>query len=135
MRYGIKLHGIDNCDKIWMTCCALHSMLLEIDGLSEQWQNGVRSVYEEDVDDVNTLPFSLKRLAKPNQHKKFDLSKVGYGNDVQRTIRQEINVDSKLAFDKKKIHNVNELTLHQFRMKLITHFNICFLHKRLLINV
>ena len=37
LRYGIKLHGIANCDKIWMTCCALHNMLLEIDGLSEQW--------------------------------------------------------------------------------------------------
>ena len=129
LRYGIKLHGIENCDKIWMTCCALHNMLLEIDGLSEQWRSGVKSVYEEDVDDVNNLPFSLKRLAKPDKQRNFDLSKVGYGNDVQRTVRREINVDSNLTFDKSKIHNVNELTLHQFRMKLITHFNICFMHK------
>ena len=77
LKYGIRLHGIVNCDKVWMTCCALHNMLLEIDGLSDQWQNGVKSVYEEDIDDVLTLPFSLKCLAKPKHNRNFDLSKVG----------------------------------------------------------
>ena len=32
LRYGIKLWGINNTDKIWLTCCALHNWLLEIDG-------------------------------------------------------------------------------------------------------
>ena len=37
LKYGIKLHGIGNCDKIWLTCCAMHNMLLEVDGLSDRW--------------------------------------------------------------------------------------------------
>ena len=86
LRYGIRLHGIHTCDKIWLICCALHNYLLEIDGLSEQWRNGVMSVYEEDVDEVNTLSFSLKRLAKPDKPKQFAISKSGYGNDVVRTV-------------------------------------------------
>ena len=88
----------------------IHSMENEI--LILLWIKKRKS--QEDVDDMNTLPFALKRLAEPNHHRKFDISKVGYGNDVQRTIRQEINVDSNLIFDKTKTHNVNELTLHQF---------------------
>jgi hypothetical protein len=30
-------------DMIWKTCCALHNWLLEVDGLDEQWDQGVQS--------------------------------------------------------------------------------------------
>ena len=83
LRYDIKLYGISNCDKIQIICCDIHNMLLEIDELSKQWQNSVPSVHEEDIDNANTLLFSLKHLAKPNQPRMFDLSKVRDGNDVQ----------------------------------------------------
>ena len=32
LKAGIRLHGVDNADSIWSTCCALHNLLLEIDG-------------------------------------------------------------------------------------------------------
>ena len=35
LKAGIRVHGIDTADSIWMTCCALHNMLLEVDGNSE----------------------------------------------------------------------------------------------------
>ena len=34
---GIRMHGILNCDKTWLTCRALHNMLLGVDGFSEKW--------------------------------------------------------------------------------------------------
>ena len=37
----VRLHGIEATDQIWMTCCALHNMLLDADGLSGEWENGV----------------------------------------------------------------------------------------------
>ena len=37
LKTGIPLHGIDVCDRVWLTCCALHNFLLEEDGLDEGW--------------------------------------------------------------------------------------------------
>jgi hypothetical protein len=33
----IHLHGTNAIDYIWYTCCALHNMLLEVDGLDQPW--------------------------------------------------------------------------------------------------
>jgi hypothetical protein len=32
--------------KFWLTCCALHNWLLEVDGLDVHWENGVASEWE-----------------------------------------------------------------------------------------
>ncbi len=37
----MRLHGVDKVDQVWFTCCALHNWLLEIDGLSDEWSDGV----------------------------------------------------------------------------------------------
>jgi hypothetical protein len=34
LKAGIRVKGVDAADKIWMTCCAIHNMLLEVDGLT-----------------------------------------------------------------------------------------------------
>jgi hypothetical protein len=49
LKTGVRLHGVDSCDKIWKTCCALHNMLLEIDGLDKAWQMGVPSDWEGEL--------------------------------------------------------------------------------------
>jgi len=41
LKTGIRAEGIETVNKIWLTCCALHNMLLEVDGLNEEWQGGV----------------------------------------------------------------------------------------------
>ena len=35
LKTGIRIHGVESADKIWLTCCALHNWLLETDGLDE----------------------------------------------------------------------------------------------------
>ena len=37
LKSGIHLHGVDVADNIWKTCCALHNMLLHVDGYTEEW--------------------------------------------------------------------------------------------------
>jgi hypothetical protein len=37
LKSGIRLQGVDAVDKVWLTCCALHNWLLEIDGLNAEW--------------------------------------------------------------------------------------------------
>jgi len=38
LKTGIQLHGHEVSNKIWKTCCALNNWLLNIDGLSSQWE-------------------------------------------------------------------------------------------------
>ena len=37
LKTGIPLRCIEVCDRVWLTCCALHSFLLVEDGLDEKW--------------------------------------------------------------------------------------------------
>ena len=136
LRNGIKLHGIDNCDKIWLTCCALHNMLLEVDGLAKRWEHGVQSVYETKLDHYDDLPSSLQKLAKPDSSRNFDISDISYGNDVNRTvvhtIVQYIEVPSEVVeLSPDVVKSVSDISLHHFFQKLITHFDIAFKKKEI----
>ncbi len=63
LKTGIQLHSSDSVTKIWKTCFALHNWLLEVDGLSEKWDQGVPMEWEgdlgyhdvEDMDQTNQL--------------------------------------------------------------------------------
>ena len=46
LKTGIRLESLEAADNIWFTCCALHNMLLEVDGLNKKWYEGVPSDYE-----------------------------------------------------------------------------------------
>ena len=38
LKTGVRLHNTKVCDNIWLTCCALHNLLRDVDGLSEGWK-------------------------------------------------------------------------------------------------
>lgn len=69
LRCSIKLWGLQNADKVWLTCCALHKQLLEVDELASGWENGVQSNWETDIDDTYDVPFAIKRLKIPKKKK------------------------------------------------------------------
>ena len=89
LKTGIRLHGVEATDKIWMTCCALHNWLLEVDGLDDEWQGGVRSDWESelglhDMDDATRFvpPAALARLnARQLSARHYDMSGMGPGED------------------------------------------------------
>ena len=91
LKYGIRLLGMKRCDGVWLTCCALHNLLLEIDGLAEGWENGVQSHWEMEPDRACDIPFALKRLRQPAKARTYDLSGIGVGNDIDYDA--EDNVD------------------------------------------
>ena len=35
LQYGFRFHSIENYDKMWLTCFALHNLLLNVDGLDK----------------------------------------------------------------------------------------------------
>jgi hypothetical protein len=44
LKAGVQIHSVDSVNNIWLTCCALHNWLLEIDGMNEIWIGGVHTV-------------------------------------------------------------------------------------------
>jgi hypothetical protein len=63
LKAGIRVHGVDSTDNIWMTCCAIHNMLLEIDGLTEYW-SGQLGLFDFDKNSEK-ISFALQRLDNP----------------------------------------------------------------------
>ncbi|CAB9526768.1 Plant transposon protein [Seminavis robusta] len=59
LKTGIRLDGPEAADKMWLTCCALHNMLLESDGLDEEWVGGVG---DNDANEMrHHAPFAISR--------------------------------------------------------------------------
>jgi hypothetical protein len=131
LKSGIRLHGVDVADDIWMTCCALHNMLLEEDGLTVNW-SGVDGEFDFE-ESSETVPFALQRLNNPSLRRTYDTSGMGCGEttddedtDVLPTVPL-VNDDHMLSdVSVDGINNVHQLTCDSFRKKLIEHFDILF---------
>ena len=85
LKSGIRLNNTEIADNIWLTCCALHNMLLDVDGLSKSWNNGVRSRWEAESGEfgADDIPFAIQRLVDPTGTDEFRLrhyngSQFGY---------------------------------------------------------
>ena len=137
LKYGIRFHDISKCDQTWMTCCALHNYLLEKDGLAEGWGKSL-SPDEDDVKSISML-FALHKLLDINLAQRYDTSGSGIGNDVEIDSgdAQSIAECNAQPLQNKPIqnddlsYNVNDMSLIQFREKLIRHFNIAFKQHKL----
>ena len=106
-------------------------MLLEVDGLCSNWTEGVPCYYSNDnFDDYYELPFSIQRLINPATQRTADLSGTSYGNDVERTNTDDNdeNEDNEnvVSADEDGYIKLSDLTMDQFRNRLIVHFNIAF---------
>jgi hypothetical protein len=81
LKTGIRLEGPETAHEIWLTCCTLHNLLLEVDGLDERWEEGVRSDWEGELGNNDSAkiqghaPLAIRRLQNPEgfgsrQHEK-----------------------------------------------------------------
>ena len=61
LKAGIRVHGVNSTDKIGMTCCALHNLLIDVDSLSEEW-NEELGLYDKEDGPGENRPFALQRL-------------------------------------------------------------------------
>lgn len=149
LKTGIRLGRQEAGDKIFLTCCALHNMLLEVDGLDRGWENGASSIWEgnlglHDMNDVNDhLPEGIRRLFTPSELRRYDASShvvlptPTYNEHVhnnsfinnsdrhgnQQRSRQERIYESD---GRSRVRVVKNLSLSYFRSKLVQHFDIAF---------
>ena len=130
MKTGIRCHGVDVTDKVWKTCCALHNILLEKDGLSHEW-SGALGEFDFD-EETEEIPFALQRLSSPSERRQYDNSGMGPGliNDENPSDISVIPpvpiLCGQTAVCLNDINNVHQLSMDLFRKKLIVHFNILF---------
>lgn len=121
LKTGIPLHGIEVCDRVWLTCCALHNFFLVEDGLDEKWDvsNYLSDEGAHEEEDIR-------------RYCNLDASGVGPGNDVPLGHSAELwpvaesegmNIEED-GSDEDNAIPVSKLSLVLFKSKLIEHFDI-----------
>ena len=124
LRYGLRFQSIDKCDQLFLTCCALHNMLLEKDGLHKNWNKGVRSNWEHSHsrDTKKITPYAISRLNYPNTTNTKDTVNDSTTTDSFGT---HISTQCKnYTVNNKRI--VAKMPLALFCRCLVNHFDIRF---------
>jgi Plant transposon protein len=121
LKNGTRIHSINSVDKIWCTCCALHNIFLEHDGLHVNWQQGVESDWKG----------ALGEFKKGYQ---YNHSGMGPGNNIQN-IENVMDIDEEgepqpdnHPFQARR--DVRSGSTKFFREKQFEHFNILFEKKK-----
>jgi hypothetical protein len=137
LKTGIRLHNTEAADNVWLTCCALHNMLLNVDGLSQGWENGVPLYWVTDRNgdlDVDDMPDAIRRLN--NSHAGFvdnccsvDMSAFGLQEWHNKDLNQEEHADYQpVHLTRGNNISVTDLSLNQFRSMLIDNFDFQYKH-------
>ena len=127
LKAGVRCHGIAVADDIWKTCCALHNMLLEVDGITGEW-DGVNGLFDFNTESER-LPFALQRLTNPSEQRNYDSSGMGPGRSLDDDDYPEAEGITNCAIrdvSRDQINNVNYLTADSFQKRLVQNFDIIF---------
>jgi hypothetical protein len=89
LKTGVRVYGVNKVDDIWMTCCGLHNWLLESDGISCRWEDGVLvRDWEGDLGCMEfeglrqSIPNALSRLSTNLDPQNYNLLDMGPGAGV-----------------------------------------------------
>ena len=136
LKSGVRLHKIENTDKVWLTCCALHNFLLDVDGMEIGWESGALSPWETEMGHHNQHDcernFALHRLMNPADFSRLDNSGMGQGNDAPPPPDEssdDVMTHRGLTYpkgDKSTARVVRDLDFDYFRERLVEHFDILY---------
>ena len=132
LKSGIRVHGVSTTDKIWLTCCVLHNLLLQVDGLTEKWRGklGLHNIDEE----LDNVPFAIQHLSNGSYDRNYDASEMGpefVENDSDDEAEEPHPQITDMGFgddlvSQHHVNKLNNLSFTIFRQKLITHFDYLF---------
>jgi hypothetical protein len=79
LKTGIRLQSAQAVDDVFLTCCILHNMILENDGLDEEWDEGFnwKGADGNHDDFTDSARHIFGRLRKDLHHSKLDMSGLG----------------------------------------------------------
>jgi DDE superfamily endonuclease len=146
LKTGIRLEGTLAADHVWLTCCALHNLLLEVDGLDKRWEEGVQSDWEGELGDNDPAeierhaPFAIQRLNNPERFgsRQHERESAAPAPLVDTGPRGEDDDDASQNLDgigERQDENgtvfVNSLSYTDFRGRLVVHFDILWQRHRI----
>ena len=122
LRHGVRTHSIEMCDKLWLTCYALHNRLLFVDGLHQNWNVGTKSHWEKE----------FSSYAKRNSVDNFAYQRLFSNVESDRNNLVEESRPTrcfkKHTVDGKRI--LRKMPLKLFQERLVEHFDIRFKVKK-----
>ena len=112
LRYGLRFQSIARCDQMFLTCCALHNILLDHDGLHNNWNDC------DDNDNIE-IPFAMSRLSQPTSHPE--------NVNIATCVTERRSLASLCAkYTRNNCRVVNKMPLELFKQCLVNHFDIRF---------
>ena len=122
LKTGIRLHSFTTMDNIWFTCCALHNMLLEIDGLASRWNRGVPSDYEGVL----------------GQHDSVGDVRAGLDSEIFNRLRNPLTYDTSTRVRNSLLNDDDvvptlrtRMSMNEMRDSLVEHFNYLWLQNKI----
>ena len=126
LKTRVRFYGVKMTDDIWMTCCALHNMSLDVNGNNVSWEGEAGYFDFDEVTD--NIPFVLRRLANTWEWCTYDSSGMGPGtsNEDEDEVQDVPIVDNSLegVIDTNNVNEVRLLSADIFQKKLIEYFDI-----------
>jgi hypothetical protein len=128
----MRISGVDNVDKTWLTCCALHNWLLKVDGLNGEWKGEVLlSDWEGEMGGLDfdglqsCIPNTIARLCAKLDPRNYNLSGIGPGeDDTGESHDSDKGIDDGIVGF---LASVKDLSLLFIVRQLVDHFTIMFL--------
>lgn len=135
LKIGIRLKKIDSVDQLWCTCCALHNMFLEADGLNDSWEEGMPSEWEGELGyhsdsdisnftNINDSALDMSGMGAGNDMMLETDNDFTTNNDIEPNIVDPETVLPIIAPD--PVVDIRNIKYDNFREKLIEHFDIMF---------
>lgn len=137
LKTGICLEGPVACDRVWMTCCALHNWLLEVDGMDEEWESDMGRNNASEC--RRFAPFAIRRLNDnqleqfgSRQHEQESCEHIRMARERgEDYIAEDDDLIANLRRDAEGRVCVNSLSHTDFRHRLVIHFDILHRHNKI----
>ena len=112
LKYGLRFQNIAKCDETWLTCCALHNLLLHNDGLCNNWDIS-------DDGENHEIPFAMSRLDQPTSH-------PNNSNSTTRVASDDSTAETCRLYTEKNYRIVKDMPMELLKRCLVNHFDIRF---------
>jgi Plant transposon protein len=132
LKIGIRVQSIEAVDNLWCTCCALHNMFLDADGLNETWETVTASDWVGELGmhsavDVTDTAFDISGMGFGSDHTIDDEGTNDDnvdGSEIDNYFNNNNNIND--HSNTSEIGIVHEMHHGVFRQKLVDHFDILF---------
>lgn len=91
---GVHSSNLEYLDKIFKTCCALHNLFLDVDGLDKKWDKGKKGYYYDKDQNGNILAI----IACVGNANAMELEEENDVDDAQKVL-DSTQVGKKLFFN------------------------------------